>query len=115
MTTIAAAVAHIDKMKADLHLSDESIVALVIENAKLRAQVAELIGIKETKGQRRRITDEFLQRVADVYLNNSDHAPTYAIATSFGVKHRMAGYYVDKARRRGFLPAVTKQRKKARR
>lgn len=45
MTTIAAAVAHIDKMTADLSQSDEAIVALVIENAKLRAQVAELKAI----------------------------------------------------------------------
>ena len=45
MTTIAAAVAHIDKMQTDLNQSDEAIVALVIENAKLRAQVAELKAI----------------------------------------------------------------------
>lgn len=44
MTTIAAVTAELDKVQAALEQSDESIVALVIENSKLRRQVADLEG-----------------------------------------------------------------------
>jgi hypothetical protein len=57
------------------------------------------------------ITDEFLASVADVYRRNIAHAPTQAVARTFGVKPRMASNYVDKARQAGHLPP-TKQGKK---
>ncbi|MGO9732754.1 hypothetical protein [Mycobacterium sp.] len=57
------------------------------------------------------ITPAFLQSVADVYRRNIDHAPTQAVARTFGVKSRMASTYVDLARRAGYLPP-TKQGKK---
>jgi hypothetical protein len=59
------------------------------------------------------ITDEFLASVADVYRRNIAHAPTQAVARTFGVKPRMASNYVDKARRAGLLPPTEQGRKKA--
>jgi hypothetical protein len=59
----------------------------------------------------RDITPELLERVAEVYRANIDHAPTEAVAKTFGVKSRMASTYVQRARAAGFLPP-TKQGKK---
>jgi hypothetical protein len=59
------------------------------------------------------ITDEFLASVAEVYRRNIAHAPTQAVARTFGVKPRMASNYVDKARRAGLLPPTKQGRKKA--
>jgi hypothetical protein len=61
----------------------------------------------------RAITDEFLASVADVYRRNIAHAPTQAVARTFGVKPRMASNYVDKARSAGLLPPTKQGRKKA--
>jgi hypothetical protein len=61
----------------------------------------------------RPITDEFLASVADVYRRNIAHAPTQAVARTFGVKSRMASNYVDKARRAGLLPPTKQGQKKA--
>ena len=59
----------------------------------------------------RDLTPEVLKRVAEVYRANFDHAPTQAVARTFGVGPRMASTYVQKARERGYLPP-TKQGKK---
>ena len=59
----------------------------------------------------RDITPELLERVAEVYRANFDHAPTEAVAKTFGVKSRMASTYVQRARAAGYLPP-TKQGKK---
>jgi hypothetical protein len=59
----------------------------------------------------REITPALLQRVAEVYRANIDHAPTEAVAKTFGVKSRMASTYVQRARAAGYLPP-TKQGKK---
>jgi hypothetical protein len=61
----------------------------------------------------RAITPEFLKSVADVYRGNIDHAPTQAVADTFGVKSRMASTYVDRARRAGYLPPTKQGKKKA--
>lgn len=50
--TVAGAIARIDQMQAHIDQSDEIIVALVIENAKLRAKVAELQAIAALKDMR---------------------------------------------------------------
>lgn len=50
--TVAGAIARIDQMQAHIDQSDEIIVALVIENAKLRAKVAELKAIALLKDMR---------------------------------------------------------------
>jgi hypothetical protein len=89
---------------------------------KLRLPVSEPAGFPTTAARRvverqrrspglREITPELLQRVADVYRANIDHAPTEAVAKTFGVKSRMASTYVQRARAAGYLPP-TKQGKK---
>ncbi|MFI9505618.1 hypothetical protein [Nocardia sp. NPDC052566] len=62
---------------------------------------------------KRRVTDELLRRVAEVYRENIDHAPTAAVGRIFGVKTRMASTYVQKARERGYLPKTQPGKKKA--
>lgn len=62
---------------------------------------------------KRRVTGDFLREVADVYRANIDHAPTQAVARTYGVKLRQAGDYVKKARDRGFLPETKQGRAKA--
>lgn len=60
---------------------------------------------------KRKISAPLLEQVANVYRANIDHAPTEAVARTFGVRSRMASNYVQRARERGFLPP-TKQGKK---
>jgi hypothetical protein len=59
------------------------------------------------------ITPELLKSVADVYRRNINHAPTQAVARTFGVKPRMASNYVDRARQAGYLPPTKQGKKKA--
>lgn len=61
----------------------------------------------------RNITAEHLQRVADIYSANIDHAPTRAVQDAFGVGSRTAAGYVQRARAEGLLPATTQGRKQA--
>jgi hypothetical protein len=67
--------------------------------------------VEQARAGNRVITAALLENVADVYRRNIDHAPTQAVARTFGVKSRMASNYVDRARRAGYLPP-TKQGKK---
>ncbi|BBX25395.1 hypothetical protein [Mycolicibacterium alvei] len=59
------------------------------------------------------ISDEMLRLVAEVYRTNIERAPTKAVAKHFGVKDRMASTYVDRARKKGFLPPTKQGQKKA--
>lgn len=59
------------------------------------------------------ITDDFLKKVAEVYRENIDRAPTKAVARTFNVKDRMASTYVDRARKKGYLPPTKQGQKKA--
>jgi hypothetical protein len=59
------------------------------------------------------ITDSFLQAVAEVYRSNIGHAPTQAVAKTFGVRTRMASQYVDRARKAKHLPPTSQGKKKA--
>jgi hypothetical protein len=61
----------------------------------------------------RRLTDDVLRKVADVYRDNIRHAPTQAVAKHFGLQARMASTYVDRARKAGYLPSTNQGRKKA--
>lgn len=69
--------------------------------------------LHERRTGKRAITAEFLRHVAEVYRANIDHAPTEAVARTFGVKHRQATSYVKEARSRGFLPPTKQGRAKA--
>jgi hypothetical protein len=59
------------------------------------------------------IADDFLKQVANVYRENIRRAPTKAVAKHFGVKDRMASTYVDRARKKGYLPPTKQGQKKA--
>lgn len=69
--------------------------------------------LQQRRSGKRRITGDFLSRVAQVYRANIDHAPTDAVAKTFGVKHRQATDYVKQARDRGLLPPTKQGRAKA--
>ncbi|MBN7544903.1 hypothetical protein I3U58_14015 [Mycobacteroides abscessus subsp. abscessus] len=80
-------------------------------NNWLTREVREFLA--DRRSGKRRITGEFLMQVAQVYRDNIDHAPTAAVARTFGVKHRQATDYVKQARDRGFLPPTKQGRAKA--
>jgi hypothetical protein len=63
--------------------------------------------------ERRATTPEFLRSVAEVYRANIDGAPTKAVAAMFNVKDRMASTYVERARKKGYLPETKQGQKKA--
>ncbi len=65
------------------------------------ARAANLANLRAT---RRRTDTETLRRVADIYLAN-ETAPTEAVRSAFGVAHRTASLYVQRARQAGLLPA----------
>ena len=44
---------------------------------------------------------------------NIDGAPTKAVAAMFNVKDRMASTYVERARKKGYLPETKQGQKKA--
>ncbi len=58
---------------------------------------------------RRKITGEFLARVALTYRENIDsRRPTESVRQVFGVSHSAAAEYVYRARKAGYLPATTR-------
>lgn len=59
---------------------------------------------------RRRVTDELLSEVAEVYRANVDDGPTAAVAARFVKSHRTAGLYVKQAREAGLLGQAVKGR-----
>jgi hypothetical protein len=84
----------------------------------LTSENSELIARKIVERQRlpreyRVMSDDFLKQVAKVYRENIRRAPTKAVAKAFRVKDRMASTYVDRARRKGFLPPTKQGQKKA--
>lgn len=69
--------------------------------------------LTDRRNGKRRITGDFLKQVAQVYRDNIEHAPTAAVARTFGVKHRQATDYVKQARDRKLLPPTKQGRAKA--
>jgi hypothetical protein len=61
----------------------------------------------------RDITPELLERVAEIYRANIDHAPTQAVGRAFNVRSRMASEYVQRARAQGLLPPTKPGKKRA--
>lgn len=59
----------------------------------------------ETRRRRKRLTDETLQLVAEVYrdAHNSGEPPTSAVAEHFHKSHSTAARWVQQARERSFL------------
>jgi hypothetical protein len=60
----------------------------------------------------RRITPELLSDVAEVYRANLATGPTKAVREQFFVSERMAGNYVQLARKARLLPATTPGKKR---
>lgn len=64
--------------------------------------------LRATRRRRyRRVTPALLERVAQIYRDNLDHAPTEAVRKHFVVSMRTASEYVQRARAEGFLPPTT--------
>lgn len=61
----------------------------------------------------RKLTPEYLQRVADIYRDNIADRPTTAVSEQLEVNYRSALDYVQRARRAGLLPPTTPGRKDA--
>lgn len=57
---------------------------------------------------RRRVSDELLQEIAQVYRDHLDGTPTAAVAQHTGRAHRTAALYVKQAREAGFLGAAVR-------
>jgi hypothetical protein len=67
-----------------------------------------MVDVPPAPRRRWAVTDEHLQKVADVY-RGAEKAPTEAVAAHFqGVAHRTATRWVSEARKRGFLPPTTR-------
>jgi len=71
---------------------------------------------KKTKNRRprqRKITDEMLAEIAQVYRDHLDEGPWHAIRDRYGVSESTAGRYVLLARKAGYLPDTTAGKKQA--
>lgn len=75
--------------KVTFYPPDEKVAAVAMRGARRR-------------GARRKLTDAFLDEVAEVH-RSAGRAPTQAVADHFGVQHRTASLYIARARERGKL------------
>lgn len=72
----------------------------------IRGNVA---AVRDARRQtKRKVTDELLREVAEVYRQNLGSNPTEAVRGHFGVAPRTAGLYVRRARDAGFLGEAIK-------
>ncbi|MBX7451934.1 hypothetical protein GR927_28425 [Mycolicibacterium sp. 3033] len=98
-------------------LADDVDVETVMELKRLKRQSQDaarrFVERQRLPRERRVMTDEFLLKVAEVYRENIDGAPTKVVGETFGVQPRMASKYVDRARQKGFLPPTVRGQKKA--
>lgn len=62
--------------------------------------------------RRRAVSDDVLAKVATVYENNLDDAPTQAVADHFGIQLRTASLRVKKAREAGYITSTAKAGRK---
>jgi hypothetical protein len=83
------------------------------EAEKARRVAEKFIERQRLPRERRVITDSLLKLVAEVYRENIRGGPTKAVGKHFGVGDRMASTYVDRARRKGYLPPTKQGKKKA--
>ena len=71
-----------------------------------REQSDEAIRHPRKAAKKRRMTDDLLQAVAEVYRANVDRNPTQAVQEQFDKAPSTAALYVKLARERGFLGAA---------
>jgi hypothetical protein len=72
-----------------------------LDQAMRRRAAADVRAARRTS--KRRLSDEMLEEVAQVYRSNVTNKPTQAVADHFGKAHRTAGLYVSRAREAGLL------------
>lgn len=98
-------------------LAEEVDVEVIKELKRVRQQSEDaarrFVERQRLPRERRVMTDDFLQKVAEVYREHIDGAPTKVVGETFGVQPRMASKYVDRARQKGFLPPTVRGQKKA--
>lgn len=78
---------------------------VVAEHAHGKADLAltrDVVGAARKRNTRRRISDDELAEVAEIYRANPD-APTQAVARRYTIAHRTASLYVKRAREAGLL------------
>ncbi|KZS80269.1 hypothetical protein B4U45_27885 [Mycobacterium persicum] len=76
-------------------------------------RAAAVANVRRVRTGRSRMSQEQLQKVAEVYREHIDTRPTQAVAAAFGKSDRMAARYVDLARKAGLLPPTSPGKKKA--
>ncbi len=91
-----------------LETTEDGIVTTVSTNRQVDADAAIKAVTRARKDSRRRVTEDLLRQVAEVYRGHAGAQPTKVVAEHFGVKHRTAGDYVKAARDKGFLGAAIK-------
>lgn len=99
-------------IEVDLSTPGELGLIAAVADSEVVPEIRRFLDGRRSAGKRR-IDTALLTEVARVYRENIDHAPTEAVARTFGVKHRMASNYVSKARERGLLPDTKQGRAKA--
>lgn len=72
-----------------------------------------LADIRRVRSGRARVSQERLSKVAEVYREHVNDRPTEAVSRAFGVSHRTAARYVQRARDLGLLPPTVPGKKKA--
>jgi hypothetical protein len=77
-------------------------------------QVGPSLDVLRRSRANRKLTPEFLRQVAEVYREalRTGRAPTQAVKSRFFVSERMAGGYVQRARKAGLLPPTTPGKKR---
>ncbi len=78
-------------------------LSMITTEEERRQTLSQTRGVR--REARRRVTDDLLREVAQVYRDNVDDNPTAAVQRHTGRSHRTAALYVQQAREAGFLGA----------
>jgi hypothetical protein len=83
--------------------AERSQVGHLVELRVMRVEVPIGGSTRAVRSARRKVTDDVLRDVAEVYRREIGKNPTEAVADHLGVAMRTAGLYVRRARDAGFL------------
>lgn len=89
----------------------ENVVSFPLGDAEARKAYADVYEARKVR--RGSVTRAELERVADVYREHIDSAPTRAVAVVLGYDGRTAARRVQRAREAGLLPPTTPGKRKA--
>jgi hypothetical protein len=93
---------------------DQQIDEWAAQVRKSRTAARNFVDRQRRPREHRAINDDFLKSVAAVYRANiHKRAPVEEVVKHFGVGYRTSSLYVEKARKRGFLPPTTRGKKQA--